>query len=150
MGRKARTELADQKFKKLMCNSVEGRQPRLSKDGVTYENIDYEALWGEFTSMVKSNGKCRDGILQDVRVESGGIFSFECSEAEELCDCIVKVGVTGVEPHFYVEDGDYKLALDVFRDNESGYVSYKIKEGDEYIDYGDVNDGRVDRRRRRL
>ena len=36
----------------------------------------------------------------------------------------------------------------MFRDN--GYAAYEIKEGDEYIDYGDVNEGRKDRRRRLL
>ena len=88
-------------------------------------------------------------------MESDGTFSFECSEAEELCDCIVKVGETGMEPQFYAEDGDYKLELNVFRDG--GYVSYEIKENGEALAYGDVNEGDVEdatghrrRRRRRL
>merc|ERR1711871_1190502 len=124
------------------------RQPKrrrlLAKGGLADEDIDYEALWDEFTSMVRSNKKCRARVLEDVRVESDGTFSFECSEAKELCDCIVKVGETGVEPHFYAEDGDYTLELNVFRDDESGYVSYEIKENDDYSAYGDVNEGDVE------
>ena len=41
------------------------------------------------------------------------------------------------------------LVLTVFR-SDDGYAAYEIKEGDEYIGYGDVNDGRKDRRRRLL
>ena len=124
-----------------------GRTPRrrlLAKGGLADEDIDYEALWDEFTSMVRSNKKCRGRVLEDVHVESDGTFSFECSEAKELCDCIVKVGETGMEPHFYAEDGDYTLELNVFRDDESGYVSYEIKENDDYLAYGDVNEGDVE------
>ena len=102
--------------------------------------------------MVRSNKKCPARVLEDVHVESDGTFSFECSEAKELCDCIVKVGETGVEPRFYAEDGDYTLELNVFRDGE--YVSYEIKENDDYLAYGDVNEGDVEDatgyRRRRL
>ena len=105
--------------------------------------------------MVRSNKKCPARVLKKVHVESDGTFSFECSEAKELCDCIVKVGETGVEPHFYAEDGDYTLELNVFRDDESGYVSYEILENGEALAYGDVNEGDVEgatgyRRRRRL
>ena len=144
---------------KLKCAAVEKSQPKrrrlLAKGGLTDEHIDYEALWGEFTSMVRSNKKCRARVLEDVHVESDGTFSFQCSEAKELCDCIVKAGETGIKPHFYAEDGDYKLELNVLRDDESGYVSYEIKENDDYLAYGDVNEGDVEdatgyRRRRRL
>lgn len=130
------------------------RRRLLTKGGLADENIDYEALWDEFTSMVQSNNKCRARVLEDVNVESDGTFSFECSEAKELCDCIVKVGETGVEPRFYAEDGDYTLELNVFRDGD--YVSYEIMENGEALAYGDVNEGDVEdatgmrRRRRRL
>jgi len=129
------------------------RRRLLAKDGLTDEDINYEAHWEEFTSMVKSNGKCHHSVLKHVHVESDGTFSFECSKAEELCNCIVKVGKDGVEPNFYAKDGDYKLELNVFRDG--GYVSYEILENGEALAYGDVNEGDVEgatgyRRRRRL
>ena len=61
----------------------------------------------------------------------------------------------GRRRHFYAKDGDYTLELNVFRDDESGYVSYEIKENDDYLAYGNVNEGDVEdatgmRRRRRL
>merc|ERR1711907_308642 len=101
-----------------------------------------EALWDEFTLMVRSNGKCRARVLKDVHVESDGAFSYECSVAKALCNCIVKVGKTGMEPKFYAKDGDYKLELNVFRDG--GYVSYEILENGKALAYGDVNEGDVE------
>ena len=66
------------------------------------------------------------------------------------------VGETGWEAKFFSpEEEGSSLELTVFR-NGDGYVSYEIKENDDYLAYGDVNEGDVEdatgmrRRRRRL
>ena len=61
-----------------------------------------------------------------------------------MCNCIQHVGATGEEQHFAVDN----IALIIFRYED--IVGYEITEDDISLVYGDVNEGREDRRRRRL
>ena len=61
-----------------------------------------------------------------------------------MCACIQHVGGSGEEQHFVAGN----IGLNVFR--QDGEVSYEITEDGEALSYGDVNEGKMDRRRRRL
>eukprot|EP00944_MAST-04C_sp_MAST-4C-sp1_P006283 g6283.t1 len=150
------------KFEDLNCEKVlqqtKGRltKPRGRRLLSSDYDFDYPALWDEFASNVLTNGECDGRVLQDVEVDKDGSFEFECSKANALCACIVGVGETDWEAEFFSpeEEGSF-LELTVFRDDETGYVSYELKENGEYLAYGDVNEGDVEgvtgyRRRRRL
>ena len=127
-----------------------------SRRGLLSE-IDYSALWEDFVEYVEVDEQqadvCSSGydMLSHVDVESDGAFEFSCLHSPRLCECISAIGTGNVGDQSFTADD---LKLTVFRaDDENaddGYAAYEIKEGDEYIGYGDVNDGRVDRRRRRL
>ena len=77
-------------------------------------------------------------------------------QAGGLCDCIVGVGATGWEAHFFSpEQEGISLELTMFKDKKTGYVSYVIMKNGKTLAYGDVNEGDVEgatgnRRRRRL
>ena len=95
---------------------------------------------------------CSSGydMLSQVNVDSNGAFDFSCWRSPRLCKCISAIGTGKVGDQVFFADS---LELTVFRADDGdnkGYAAYEIKEGDEYIVYGDVNDGRMDRRRRRL
>ena len=121
--------------------------------GKTGEEYDYSALWEDFVEYVEVDDQqadvCSSGqdMLSQVDVDSDGAFEFSCERSPRLCKCISAIGTGTVKRDqvFFADD----LELTVFRSND-GYPAYEIKEGDEYIDYGDVNDGRLDRRRRLL
>ena len=72
--------------------------------------------------------------------EDDGSFSFHCSQAASLCNCIQHVGWSGEEPHFVAGN----IGLNVFR--HEGLVGYEITEDGYAVVYGDVNEGRSDRR----
>merc|ERR1711871_1653736 len=118
----------------------------------TGEEYHYSALWADFVEYVEVGEKqyhvCSSGqdILSQVNVDSNGAFEFSCRRSPRLCKCIYAIGTGFVGDQVFFADD---LELIVFR-TDDGYAAYEIKEGDEYIDYGDVNDGRRDRRRRRL
>merc|ERR1712006_29621 len=119
-----------------MGNEERGRRRRL---------LGYSDDWDEFTTYVKTTwGTCNSEILQDVNVDDDGSFSFHCSQAAALCNCIQHVGGSGEEQHFVAGN----IGLNVFL--HEGEVSYEITEGGEAFSYGDVNEGKMDRRRRRL
>ena len=82
-------------------------------------------------------------MLSPVDVHSDGAFEFNCDRSIRLCRCIHAIGTGYVGDQVFFAD---YLELIVFR-SDDGYAAYEIKEGDEYIGYGDVNDGRKDRRR---
>eukprot|EP00942_MAST-04A_sp_MAST-4A-sp1_P013123 g13123.t1 len=109
-------------------------------------SLNYRELWEHFTNNVQSDGTCKASILKKVRVEPNGNFHFSCSTANELCTCIFNVGETGKEAKFY--SPDETLALNVFKDGNT--TAYEILESGEAVGYGDVNEGRMDRRRRLL
>ena len=112
------------------------------KDNTNEEKRDD---WDEFTTYVQTaQGTCNSQILQDVSVSNDGSFSFHCSQAAALCNCIQHVGGSGEEQHFVAGN----IGLNVFR--HDGLVGYEITEDGEALVYGDVNEGRMDRRRRRL
>ena len=121
-----------------------------SRRGLLSE-IDYSALWEDFVEYVEVDEQqadvCSSGydMLSQVSVHSNGAFEFSCDQSPRLCKCISAIGTGKVGDQVFFADD---LELTVFRADD-GYA-YEIKEGDEYIDYGDVNDGRRDRRRRRL
>ena len=91
---------------------------------------------------------CSSGqdMLSQVDVDSDGAFEFSCRQSPQLCKCISAIGTGDVGDQVFFADD---LELTVFR-SDDGYAAYEIKDGDEYIDYGDVNDGRKDRRRKLL
>merc|ERR550514_2657345 len=106
--------------------------------------LGYSDDWNEFTTYVQTTqGTCNSEILQDVSVYDDGSFSFHCSQAAALCNCIQHVGWSGEEQHFVADN----IGLNVFR--HEGLVGYKITEDGYAVVYGDVNEGRIDRRRRR-
>jgi len=158
--RRACTNRARKKCKKFDCENVLRQTKSLSKGTgrsllQSGYDFDYSALWDEFASNVLTNGECDGKILQDVDVHEDGSFAFECSKAEKLCDCIVGVGETGWEAHFFSpEEEGSALELTVFRDDETGYVAYEIMENGEALAYGNVNEGDAEDatgyRRRRL
>jgi len=114
----------------------EGRRRRL---------LGYEDDWSEFTTYVETTqGTCNSKLLNHVSVYDGGTFNFQCSKSGTLCNCIQHVGATGEEQHFVVDN----IALIIFRHED--IVGYEITEDDISLVYGDVNEGREDRRRRRL
>ena len=101
--------------------------------------------WNEFTTYVETTqGTCNSQILQDVSVHDDGSFSFQCSQAAALCNCIQHVGGSGEEQHFVAGN----IGLIVFR--QDGLVGYEITEDRNAVAYDDVNGGRMGRRRRRL
>ena len=107
--------------------------------------LGYSDDWNEFTTYVQTaQGTCNSHILQDVSVYDDGSFSFKCSQAAALCNCIQHVGWSGEEQHFVAGN----IGLNVFR--QDGLVGYEITEDGEALVYGDVNEGRMDRRRRLL
>ena len=106
--------------------------------------VGFSDDWNEFTTYVQTaQGTCNSQILQDVSVSNDGSFSFKCSQAAALCNCIQHVGGSGEEQHFVAGN----IGLNVFR--QDGLVGYEITEDGEAFSYGDVNEGRMDRRRRR-
>jgi len=106
--------------------------------------VGFSDDWDEFTTYVQTaQGTCNSQILQDVSVSNDGSFSFKCSQAAALCNCIQHVGGSGEEQHFVAGN----IGLNVFR--QDGLVGYEITEDGEAFSYGDVNEGRMDRRRRR-
>ena len=126
--------------------------------GKTGEEYDYSALWEDFVEYVEVDEQqadvCSSGydMLSQVNVDSNGAFEFSCRRSPRLCKCISAIGTGKVGDQVFFADN---LELTVFRQDdpdEEGYeyAAYEIKEGDEYIAYGDVNDGRTDRRRRLL
>jgi hypothetical protein len=107
--------------------------------------VGYSDDWNEFTTYVQTaQGTCDSQILQDVHVYDDGSFSFHCSQAAALCNCIQHVGGSGEEQHFVAGN----IGLNVFR--QDGLVGYEITKDGKAVVYGNVNDGRMDRRRRRL
>ena len=107
--------------------------------------LGYSDDWNEFTTYVQTaQGTCNSHILQDVSLYDDGSFSFHCSQAAALCNCIQHVGWSGEEQHFVAGD----IGLNVFR--HEGLVGYEITEYGYTVVYGDVNGGRMDRRRRLL
>merc|ERR1712167_233185 len=91
-----------------------------------------------------TQGTCNSELLKDVHVEDSGSFRFGCSKAKALCTCIQHVGSSGEEQHFLAGN----VGLNVFR--QDGTVSYEISEDGKAFAYGDVNEGNVEGRRRRL
>ena len=90
-------------------------------------------------------GSCSNGysVLREVKVHASGEFQFRCSRSPELCDCIGSVGGGAIgEQHFRA--GELNLILF----SHEGHAAYEIQEYGEALAYGDVNSGRVDRRRR--
>ena len=134
-----------------MESNRKGGGKKKSRRGLLSE-IDYSALWEDFVEYVEVDEQqadvCSSGydMLSHVDVESDGAFEFSCRQSPRLCKCISAIGTGNVGDQSFTADD---LELTVFRADD-GYAAYEIKEGDEYIGYGDVNDGRVDRRRRRL
>ena len=108
--------------------------------------LGYSDDWEEFTTYVETTkGTCNSEILQDVHVDDDGSFSFKCSKAKALCTCIQHVGSSGEEQHFLAGN----VGLNVYR--QDGTVGYEILEdGEAFGAYGDVNEGNVEGRRRRL
>jgi len=73
-----------------------------------------------------------------------GEFYFSCSQSRKLCECIEHVVKSSEEQTFAA--GNIGLAV-FFQD---GTVGYEISEDGEAFAYGDVNEGKNARRRRRL
>ena len=117
--------------------------------------MDWDDAWAGFISNVNSHGdndgKCKvHNSLSGVNVNADGSYSFSCSQSPDLCDCISQVGTdsTSADTQYFV-NGDMGIYLGVFKDN--GAAAYEICEiNGECHAYGDVNDGMVKRRRRRL
>jgi len=107
------------------------------------------ALWKEFVAYVKGGQStsinCRNGrdMLSGVTVYEDGSFSFACSNTGNLCNCISDVGSSKVQEQIFSAG---KLSLILF--SHRGQAAYEIQENGEALAYGDVNSGRVDRRRR--
>ena len=79
-------------------------------------------------------------MLSHVDMHTNEAFGFSCERLPWLCKCISAIGSGKVgDQVFFAND----LELTVYR-NDDGYAAYEIKEGDDYIGYGDVNEGRVD------
>ena len=115
--------------------------------------MDWDEAWSGFISNVNSDGnndgKCKvHNSLSGVNVDADGSYLFSCSRSPDLCDCISQVGTgsTNADTQYFIND-NMGIYLGVFKDN--GAAAYEICEvGGECHAYGDVNDGRVDRRRR--
>ncbi len=123
-------------------NNEEQRRRRLLDLG-----YDYSAIWNKFTMDVDTvKGTCSSEILKDVKVKSDGSFSFQCSKAKALCACIEHVGESGKTQEFV--GGSSNIFLNLFLSD--GIVGYEIQGKNSEIEYGAVNDGKMDRRRRRL
>ena len=127
-----------------------GGRRLLSKVG-----MDWDKAWEDFVSNVRSAGD-NDGVcniagsLSNVQVDADGTYQFSCSRSPELCDCASYVGTGEArEETQRFENEDMGVELGVFEDG--GAAAYEICEtGGECHAYGDVNDGMVARRRRRL
>merc|ERR1711918_103290 len=101
--------------------------------------VGYSDVWNVFTTYVQTKrGTCNSHMLQDVSVDGDGSFSFKCSQAAALCNCIQHVGGSGEEQHFVAGN----IGLNVFR--LDGTVSYEITEDGNAVVYGAVNDGKMD------
>jgi hypothetical protein len=107
--------------------------------------LGWNAHWKEFTEYVETTqGTCNSELLKDVHVQDSGEFRFKCSKAKALCTCIQRVGSSGEEQHFLAGN----MGLNVFQ--HEGLVGYEITEDGKALAYGDVNEGHVEGRRRRL
>eukprot|EP00942_MAST-04A_sp_MAST-4A-sp1_P014945 g14945.t1 len=74
--------------------------------------------------------------------------SLHPAQSPDLCTCISQVGTgsTSADTQYFMND-NMGISLGVFKDN--GAAAYEMCEVDgECLAYGDVNDGRTDRRRR--
>jgi hypothetical protein len=124
------------------------RRRLLSKVG----EESYDKLWVQFTADIQGGQNveiCRNGknILGSVIVHRDGRFEFSCSNSPELCNCISAVG-SGEKITTEQKFSNGPLSLILFQ--HEGHAAYEIKESGEALTYGYVNDGRADRRRRRL
>ena len=117
--------------------------------------MDWDDAWSGFISNVNSHGdndgKCKvHNSLSGVNVDTDGSYSFSCSQSPDLCDCISQVGTgsTNADTQYFVNQ-NMGIYLGVFKDG--GTAAYEICEiNGECHAYGDVNDGKNARRRRRL
>ena len=117
--------------------------------------MDWNDAWSGFTSNVNSHGdndgKCKvHNSLGGVKDDADGSYSFSCSQSRDLCDCASGVGTGSVSDTQYFVNQNMGIYLGIFR-NDGDEASYEICEIDgECVAYGDVNDGKNARRRRRL
>merc|ERR1711871_717299 len=130
---KCKSGLATKGLKAYIMENAKtsGGRRLLSKVG-----MDWDEAWQSFVSNVQSAGD--------------GTYQFSCSNSPELCDCASSVGTgsTSADTQYFVNE-DMGVYLGVFEDG--GAAAYEICEtGGECHAYGDVNDGMVARRRRRL
>ena len=138
---KLKTYKNESNMKNNKRNNEEQRRRRLLD-----LDYDYSAMWNKFTMDVTTKGTCSSEILKDVKVKSDGSFSFQCSKAKALCACIEHVGDSGKTQEFV--GGSSNIFLNLFLSD--GIVGYEIQGKNGEIEYGAVNDGKMDRRRRRL
>merc|ERR1712167_263687 len=117
--------------------------------------MDWDDAWSGFISNVNSHGdndgKCKvHNSLSGVKVDANGAYQFSCSQSPDLCDCISQVGTGSTNGDTqYFKNQNMGIYLGVFQDG--GSAAYEICEiNGECHAYGNVNEGRVDRRRRRL
>ena len=117
-----------------------------SKEGEKHRRrlLNWKNHWEQFTTYVETTkGSCPESILTGVIVKPTGEFYFSCSQSPKLCDCIEHVADSSEEQTFAA--GNIGLAVFLV----DGTVGYEISEDGEAFAYGDVNEGKNARRRRR-